>query len=221
MPQHYAHIAVGNSSDTLCPEAIPESSIEFVVSLRPTPTNSFFVFCQQADKSERLGATLGFLPEEHATCSRLMALRRNGYPQISPRFRRIKSPLPIRARHTATFASFSCYTRLSPLQDEQRGWHSLPTVVRRDPPRSKVIPHRGVYWRCQEFCTFEALLRAPRLELGSFSLVGSSRETVERFARTGIPHAASASYTPPRKGSTPLCTEVRRIRFNSQGTWLL
>lgn len=99
------------------------------------------------------------------------------------------------------------------------GWPSLPAVARCYPPRSKVIPHRGVYWRCQEFCTFEALMRAPELGLGSFSLDDSLRKPAERFARTGIPRAASAPCAPPRKGSIPLCTEVRRTRFNSQGTW--
>ena len=71
--------------------------------------------------------------------------------------------------------------------------------MRRYPPRFEVLPHWGVYCRCQEFRTIRARPRALRLELGSFSLVGTPRENASRLAVRGIPQTTSVSSVPPRK----------------------
>ena len=58
--------------------------------------------------------------------------------------------------------------------------------------------------RCRELCTIEAPLRAPRLGLGGFPLVGTPRGRAARLERAGIPDATSAPSTLPRKACNAL-----------------
>ena len=80
---------------------------------------------------------------------------------------------------------------------------SSPSVVRCNPPRSEVLPHWGVYCRCQELRTIGARSCAQGLGLGSFSLVGTPRGNASRLAGWGIPRSTSVPSTPPRKVATP------------------
>lgn len=171
----------------------PENSIESVVSLRPTVTVA-------SPYSVSRQTSLSFRERPLASCPRSAPRASRSRPRrglVTPRFHRASEGCWNRL--TATFASDSCYSEFPRIKTYSAFLHSLRTVVRRDPPSPKVLPHRGVYLRCQEFCTIEAPLRAPRLGLGSFSLVGIPRGHTARLDRKGIPAASSVPFTLPRK----------------------
>lgn len=153
------------------------------------------LFGQQADKSELWGATPRFLPGQGATpWLDFVALQGIGYPQVSPSFRMI--PRLVGGFH-------SVLRLLLPVTPVIAGFLSFKTGSVGGIPRflscgaNRLDPRffpLGVYCRCREFRTIGARTRAPGLELGSFSLVGTPRK---------MPHGSPAGVSPGRLPSRP------------------
>ena len=139
-------------------------------------------------------------PRFHRASERLYPLRQRGQPVL-----RLLLPA------TPVIAGFPALKTNSVL--------AFPCLLSSGATRlvPRFFPTGASIARCQEFRTFGAPPRAPRLELGAFS----PRWHASRSCRTVRTHGYPACdfrlpYASPRKGAAPLCTEVRRTRFNSQ-----
>ena len=120
-------------------------------------------------------------------------------------------------RPTTTLAGDSRYSRFPGLKTDSA--LRVPCLLSSGATRlvPRFFPTGASISRCREFRTFGAPPCAPELGLGPFSLVGTPRGHAPRLARRGIPQRTSVPSAPPRKGASPLCTEVQRVRFDSQG----
>ena len=140
-----------------------------------------------------------------------MAPRGNDYPQVSPRFRRIFANALMHPsvgyslrRHSATPTSYFRYSRVSAASRRNNAFRdSLPSVERRDPPRSRVIPTQWAsIAHCRKFRAFgsvSARARALGSGVSPSSSDGSRRGLAVRTRPVSRPWLPSHHALPQRR----------------------
>ena len=134
--------------------------------------------------------------------------RGTAYPQVSPSFRNhAVRGCPCRIcfwHHSATSASDSRYTRVSPVQDRQRSVafpRLLPCGATRLDPR--LFPNVGRLFPLPGALHHWSAIARAGAWTWDFAPRRRFSRNAARLAGRGILQAASVPFTPPRKGASP------------------